>query len=30
LLKTEGYATDPKYSDKLIRIIKDHGWNLRR
>lgn len=25
LLKTEGYATDPKYSDKLIRIIKDHG-----
>lgn len=25
LLKTEGYATDPDYSDKLIRIIKDHG-----
>ena len=25
LLKTEGYATDPVYSDKLIRIIKDHG-----
>lgn len=25
LLKTEGYATDPIYSDKLIRIIKDHG-----
>ena len=25
LLKTEGYATDPVYSNKLIRIIKDHG-----
>jgi hypothetical protein len=25
LLKAEGYATDPVYADKLIRLMKDHA-----
>jgi flagellum-specific peptidoglycan hydrolase FlgJ len=25
LLVTEGYATDPQYAEKLIRIMKENG-----
>jgi flagellum-specific peptidoglycan hydrolase FlgJ len=25
-LVREGYATDPAYADKLIRILREHGW----
>jgi hypothetical protein len=27
-LSKAGYATDPKYADKLIRIIEDNQLNL--